>query len=271
MKIGVCTNLTEWKNVADNRFDYVEANLSSLCLASDAEFEEWKKAREFCGLPVEAYNGFFPGDFCIYGEMDKDGKIIPNFEYKLFEIREYTEKGLSRAKALGGKIAVLGSSGARRIPETISREDAEAHFVNLLRVCGDVAEKYGMRIAIEPLRYAETNFINTVSEGAEICRRANHPSVGLLVDFFHFYSNGESLEDIKKAGDLIIHTHIARPNADRKYPTESDKEKCREWVGVLDAIGYNERISLECSFGGKLREAIPLTKTVMDMFKSKKY
>lgn len=271
MKLGVCTGPAEWKTIADNGFDYAEANLSSLAGLTDSEFALWMQEKDACGLSIEAYNGFFPSSFCLYGDVDEDRNFIPDLEGKLLEAEAYVERALSRAEMLGGKIAVLGSSGARNIPDALPREIAEAHFVKLLVLCGDFAEKHGMKIAIEPLRRAETNFINTVSEGAEICRRANHPSVGLLVDFFHFYSNGESVEDIEKAKGLIIHAHLARPNADRKYPTDADRDYCRPWVKALDSIGYDERISLECSFSGRMREALPLTRTVMDMFKYKIY
>ena len=185
--------------------------------------------------------------------------------------QKLTEKGFARAKMLGGSIAVLGSSGARNIPEGFSYEEAEAHFINVLRVCGDAAQKHGMKVALEPLRYAETNFINTVNQGCNICKKTAHPAVGLLLDLFHFYSNGEEIESIIAAKDMIIHAHIARPDPDRKYPTAADKEACKLWARTLHDIGYEGRISLECSFCGEYDTALPLTKPVMNMFRDKKY
>ena len=89
--------------------------------------------------------------------------------------------------------------------------------------------------------------------------------------FFHFYSNGEPIESVYKARDLIIHAHIARPDPDRKYPTLVDKDACRVWAEALHDIGYKERISLECSFGSEYEVSLPLTEAVMNMFKDEKY
>ena len=271
MKLGVCGDISRWECIKNNGFDYAEAKFSSLASISDDEFEKWLSFADKLGISVEAYNGFFSGSFCIYGEKNEDKTVSPDFQGKLVEIKEYAEKAFSRAQKLGGKIAVLGSSGARNLPKNLSKEEAESHFVNVLRVCGDAAQKYQMKIALEPLRYAETNFINTVEEGLEICKKADHPAVGLLVDFFHFYANGEDISSVIRAKDHIVHTHMARPNPDRKYTTVEDKEACKVWAKTLYDIGYNERISLECSFLDEFERNLPLTEPVMRMFREEKY
>jgi len=267
MKIGVCADKPRWKAIADAGFDYLEANFSKIASLSDEDFDEYLRAKEESGICVEAYNGFFSSKLCIYGNVLEDGSVVPSFASRLEEIKEYAEKAFSRASRLGGRIAVLGSSGARNIREGVTREMAEEQFVNVLRTCGDVAQKYGMKIAIEPLRYAETNFIHTVREGLEMCKRANHPAVGLLVDFFHFYMNGEPIESVAEAKDYIIHAHMARPDPDRKYPTETDIESCKVWADTLKSIGYAGRISLECSFGNEFDKALEKVRCVTDLFR----
>lgn len=267
MKIGVCADITRWKAIANEKFDYVEANFSKLASLTDEEFEGYVNEKNALGISVEAFNGFFPSGFCIYGELLPGNRLLPSFEEKLKEIEKYAEAAFSRARRLGGRVAVFGSSHARALRDGITREDAEAQVIRVLRVCGDVASKYGMKIALEPIRYSEVNFINTVDEGLDICKRVDHPSVGLLVDLFHFYMNGESLESVKNAADRIIHMHMARPDPDRKYPTSVDVEACKVWADTLYEIGYNERISLECSFGGEIEAALVKTKCVTDLFK----
>ena len=74
-------------------------------------------------------------------------------------------------KEIGIKILVLGSSGSRSIPEGFDRAEAEEQFTGFLKKIAPAAEKYGVIVAIEPLQTQETNFINTVKEGAEIARK----------------------------------------------------------------------------------------------------
>ena len=62
------------------------------------------------------------------------------------------------------------------------------------------------------------------------------------------YKNGESVEEIEKYGDQIIHTHIARRNDMRGAPSiEDGADDLREFHDTLTKIGYKGRISLEAS------------------------
>ena len=95
-------------------------------------------------------------------------------------------------------------------------------LVAALRVCGDAAEKVGMKVAVEPLCYNETNVINSVAEGLEFCKEVSHPAVACLADFYHVFKVGESFDNVANAGDMLIHTHLARLNDDRRIPTAED-------------------------------------------------
>ena len=77
----------------------------------------------------------------------------------------------------------------------------------------------------------------------------------------------EDIEDIKKAKDYIIHVHMARPDPERKYPTEAEIEPCRVWAETLHSIGYDGRLSLECSFKDEFDIGLTKVKCVTDMFK----
>ena len=73
-------------------------------------------------------------------------------------------------------------------------------------------------------------------------------NVGCTLDLFHFDRNGEPMSDIKKYGEFIIHTHLARRNADRRIPTLDEQDEVEEFVGALRDIDYNGRMSLEGTF-----------------------
>ena len=234
MKLGAnCGSADRWHLIRECGYDYAEGYFAGITLAEDDEFQ---KAWDF-----------------------QKSADIPHVT-----IREYCEKGFFRAKALGGKIAVIGSGKSRSIPDGMEKSRAEEEFLEALYLIAKIAIKNDMKIAIEPLRYAETNFINTVEESISLCRLADHKAIGTIVDFFHFHSNGESLESLKNAKDLLFHVHIARPDPDRRIPTEIDRETCLLWADTLREIGYHDRITLEAIFAedyaSDLKAAFPIMK-----------
>lgn len=255
MKFGVCGNLSRLPIIKEAGYDYIEMNFSNLALMSEEEFVKTREELARVGMRAEAFNGFFKGNMVLYGE-----------NADLNAIAAYCETAFSRAAQLGGAVAVLGSGGARAIPEGMSKEEAEEQFCRVLTVCGDVAQKYGMHIAIEPLRASECNFINLVSEGAAICRRVNHPAVKLLVDFFHFWCGEEPLSHIAEASDLLIHAHIARPNLDRLMPREEDLATVAQWAQALCEIGYAGRLSLEGGHGDDFAASVQRTRAYLNLF-----
>ena len=143
MKIGVCCNYDRWGIVAEAGYDYVEGNFSKIAKATDEEFDEMKRALEASGVRMEATNGFFSGDFQLYSKDD--------FETVKKNVREYCELGFARGAALGQKVAVIGSSGARNIREGYTKEESEEQFCEVLRICGEVGAKYGVAVTVEPI------------------------------------------------------------------------------------------------------------------------
>lgn len=255
MKFGVCGNLSRLPIIKEAGYDYIEMNFSTLALMSEEEFYQWRETLSRLDFRAEAFNGFFRSDVCLYGDgADLDA------------IAAYCETGFSRAAQLGGQVAVFGSGGARAIPEGMTEEEALTQLCRVLTVCGDVAARHGMRIAIEPLRAAETNVINLVSEGAALCRRVNHPAVKLLVDFYHFYCGEEPMSHLTDAADVLIHAHLARPNVDRMMPKEEDRETVALWAKTLLATGYDARISLEGRYGGDFAAEIREAKSYLNLF-----
>ena len=253
MKFGCCCGVDKLPLLKELGYDYCELNFTSVTTATEEEFDLMLKEIERWDLPAEAFNCFFSPQTSLNAEVD--------FDF----IREYCKKGFARAKKLGGKIAVLGSGGARRIPEGYDRTLAEEQFVQVLRICGEEAAKQDMQVAVEPLRERETNFINTVAEGMDFVRRAAHPNVKCLADFYHVTASGESLEAIETAGNDLIHVHISAP--DRSYPTVADAELCKTWKAALDKCGYNARISLEGKGLPDFETAIQKAKAALDLFR----
>ena len=252
MKIGVCCNYDRWGIVAEAGYDYVEGNFSKIAKATDEEFDEMKRALEASGVRMEATNGFFSGDFQLYSKDD--------FETVKKNVREYCELGFARGAALGQKVAVIGSSGARNIREGYTKEEAEEQFCEVLRICGEVGAKHGVAVTVEPLNTKETNFIITFADGLDIVRKTNHPNVLAMIDLYHHAQNGEELSTLDGTEGILVHAHLAR--ADRQTPVPGDEAEIDPKIAYLKQVGYDVRISLESKhtpdFETAIKNAYPL-------------
>ena len=211
--------------------------MSRLLALTDAEFEAVVREYEKLGIPVYSFNVFFGKEVELYSDEFLGG------------LEEYGRKAFSRAAALGGSVCVIGSGKARNIPEGMSRAIIEERFADVLSILGRLAEDYGIKLAVEPLNKDETNFINSVVEAADMARRVGHGSVGSLVDFYHFFKEGEADEALLKAGDCIIHSHMAAPDTVKRMPVEADLPTIEHWAELLTKIGFTKAISIECKYG----------------------
>jgi len=159
-------------------------------------------------------------------------------------ILQRTELALKRAKEVGSTNIVFGSGGSRRIPDGFDRERAKLQHIELSKKMAPIAEKYGITISIEPLNRSETNFVNSLAEGAEIVEAVNNPWFRLLADIYHMKKDGEGPEQIRKYGKLIVHCHIAEKENRTAPGVEGDD--FRPYFKALKKIKYKNGLSLEC-------------------------
>jgi sugar phosphate isomerase/epimerase len=86
-----------------------------------------------------------------------------------------------------------------------------------MKAGGDYAAERGVKIYLEPYNRYETNFVNTVGQGAEYVREMNHPGIALMIDTCWMNSEDASLSGaVLSGGDLIEYVQIADSN--RCYP-----------------------------------------------------
>ncbi len=258
MRFGVCCSTPSYfPAVKANGYDYIEFCFSKLYAMPEEEFQAIKTALKENGLVAEVANGFFPG------EINSVGYDI-DYDY----ITEYTEKSMTRFKELGGEIVVFGSGKQRNIPDEIPRETGIDQFCKTLNVCADIAAKYGVKLAIEPLNSDETNLINTVADSIEICKRCGNKNVYTIADFYHVFRSGESMEAIESNEGYLVHAHLARANMDRRMPSEeSDIADCKKWAAALKKGGYDARLSLEGSWKPEFTETIKTVVPFLENFK----
>ncbi len=259
MKIGVCVGPEQLPLLESLGYDYFEANFSWLAGLDEETYRQKTALVEASPLRAEAFNGFFPGGIKLYAP-DGDQTSL------LGEVEAYCERGFARAAAWGGKVAVIGSGYVRGIPEGMTWEECDLQFARVLAVCGRVAEKYGMTVTGEPLSRNECSYIHTVAEGSKVARMADQTGVGMMVDFYHYWKNGEDLATLPDNADLLIHSHYARP-VDRDAPyaeNEADLQAVLEAVKKCPGI---QRMSLECVYQPDLTSAIERARPLMEIFR----
>lgn len=256
MKIGVCGDVGRAILAKEMGYDYIEENLSRIGQMTDSEFDSTVKGYEKADMPVYSFNGYIPRHIAIYEKS------------AIEEIRKFSLVAIERASILGGKVCVLGSGAQRRIPEGMDRTLAEERFLDVVHVCGEIADKKGIKIAIEPLSKNETNFINFVEEGADIARKSGLKNVGTLVDFFHFFMNNDTKESLLSSKDMLFHTHIARPNPDRLMPIEEDLPILKKWADMLKEMNYKGTISVEAIFMDKFESMVKERTKYLQVFRN---
>lgn len=155
----------------------------------------------------------------------------------------YADTVFSRAKRAGVHFIVLGSGGARRIPDGYDAQKAQADFAVLCRKLAMVAGKYGIMIALESLEATETNFIITLKSAAEVVRAVNHPNFKLNADIFHMMREGEGPQSIVDAADVLVYCEIAEKQK-RSFPGVMGDD-FKPYLRALRTANYKGYIFIE--------------------------
>ena len=137
-------------------------------------------------------------------------------------------------------------------PREIAREDMMTAAVEAASDYAAIASRWGVKIALEPI--GGLRFMGGPEDALEIIRCSGLVNVGTMVDTFHFYKSGVSLERIAAIpveDVLIVHINDApdRPKAElndamRVYPGRGGIPLVEE-LRILRDKGYEGYLSVE--------------------------
>jgi sugar phosphate isomerase/epimerase len=243
LKIGCCVNMNASGDpkigaeaiplFAELGYDYVELPLAQIMELSEEGFSDLLRGIRAGGIPAEACNNFFPARVRLTGG-----------DAKLDAALEYARGAADRAAAMGVKLIVLGSSGAKNIPPGFSREKAAEQFKEFLFNLQGIVEALGLTVALEPLNTKESNFITTAAEALPLARSLSLDNVKLLVDYYHLRMENEDWAVLRQAGPYLRHIHIASKEG-RRFPGPEDGEDYKGFFTILKDLGYSGRVSVE--------------------------
>lgn len=152
------------------------------------------------------------------------------------EIREQCRRYSEIAEALGcDKIVVVPSP----TPAGATWDDIKRESIRVLGDLAKIAAAHNLKLAYEFLGQPDCS-VSTLAQCWEIVREANLPNVGLVLDTFHFYAGGSTLDSILQvAPDKIYILHI-NDAEDKPRATLTDAHRLLPGEGViplLDILG----------------------------------
>jgi sugar phosphate isomerase/epimerase len=244
MKLGCCCSLEDIEKFARVGFEFVECTVSTLKPeADDATFAPVQAAFRAAPLPVLAFNVFIPGDIKVTGPAVDEKRL---FNYAL--------RTIERMYAVGARILVFGSGGARNVPDGFPLETGREQFASFARSVGEMAQHAGVLVGIEAINRSEkTNIINSLTEAVDIARRVNHPSVKIIADVYHMALENEPFSHISEYKDWIVHVHLA--DAPQRGAPGTEQLPWAEAFHQLHLAGYDGLMSYECKWKDVAGEA----------------
>jgi 2-keto-myo-inositol isomerase len=138
-------------------------------------------------------------------------------------------------------------------PELTSSSDVIEESVRVLRELASIAERHGIALAFEFLGQKDCS-VQKLDLADEIVQKVNRRNIGLVIDAFHFYAGGSTIEMIDRLDPkrlFIFHIDDAE-----KMPREqlTDAHRLLPGLGILPLkeiiaafrrIGYDANASVE--------------------------
>ena len=136
---------------------------------------------------------------------------------------------------------------------SISREEIISESAQVLTELAEIAGRHGVALAFEFLGQTDCS-VQTLDLAAEIVERVSLDNVGLVLDAFHFYAGGSTIEmiDALNAKRLFIFHIDDSEDLPRDQLTDAHRLlpglgilPLREIIAAFRRIGYDRNVSVE--------------------------
>lgn len=138
-------------------------------------------------------------------------------------------------------------------PAGVGRAQVIEESSRVLAELGGIAAKHGVGLAFEFLGQAGCS-VQTLELADDIVRNVGRANVGLVIDSFHFYAGGSTIESIDALDAKRLFIFHINDAEDRPREELEDRHRLlpglgilplREIVGALRRIGYDRVASVE--------------------------
>jgi sugar phosphate isomerase/epimerase len=151
--------------------------------------------------------------------------------------------------------AAYGLHSNRLPPFTPPRppEDDQAILTEALATLGAHAENLGVELWLEPLNRYEDHMVNTLAQGAALCRASGSTAVRMMADLFHMnIEEADIPTSLRNFAPLVAHLHFA--DSTRLEPGTGHTD----FAGAFAALpGFSGWGAIECRLSGPAETALP--------------
>lgn len=218
-------------------FDFAELDLMELSRMTDGEFSEFVRRAGDSGLDFDAFSGFMPLTERIHSPVFCADRWL-----------EHARRMAGRASQLGGKLWALGAGKCRSLPEGADPAAARERVMAFFGGIAGIVAPCGVKLCIEPLGPANSNFLNTVGEAAEFAAETGRANCGTMCDMRHMVALNEPFEDIATWRESIWHAHVDYPlGFERRFPNPGDRWDYRPYLLALRNAGYAGPLTVEAT------------------------
>jgi D-psicose/D-tagatose/L-ribulose 3-epimerase len=156
---------------------------------------------------------------------------------------EWVAQGIAAARDMGSPL--LGGPTYGPVVRNTLRpsEYARARAVEIYQRLAARATASGIRLALEVLNRYEGNFINTVGQAADLCRKVGSDAMSVHADLFHMsIEEGDLSRALEGVKDVLGYVHVAESNRGCMGDGNTDWKAV---FGTLARIGYRGPITFE--------------------------
>lgn len=164
MKLGCFGYESQISLIKNAGYESAELDISEIINMCEESYKEFKSKTLDSGLGFEVFSGLIPLSERIYSDTF-------DMQYWLDHIKRVSE----RIKPLGALMVPFGAGKCRSIPDNCKDVNlVKDKIIYFVRNISEIFEEYNIKLVIEPLGRAYSNYVNTLSDAVEFIKLVNH-------------------------------------------------------------------------------------------------
>lgn len=238
LPIGICVGFEDLPMAHAIGYDFVEVPLSDLAALPEGDFEELVDYVRAADIEVRGCYNMLPESIKITGEG-----VSARIQH------DYLQKAFSRAGKLGARFIALDGAKNRHVPQGGAFPTAWRQMGNFARLVQGHASEAGLMVGLEPIRKADCNLLNLLSEATIMASLMQLDHVGVLANLGSMAMASEPLSALKGAMPLIAHVHLENVLC-KGLPCRGDGENYEKIFKTLESIGYTGGVGIRSQSNG---------------------
>ncbi|MHA4894594.1 sugar phosphate isomerase/epimerase family protein [Pedobacter sp. PWIIR3] len=128
--------------------------------------------------------------------------------------------------------------GKARMVSAEQRKKEWQLAVSNLRIVCNMADKRGIKLAIEPLNRFESDLVNTAEDVLRLVKDIGHPAAGIVLDGFHMNIEERDIAAaIKLCGKKLLHVQVSENYRGSPGTGQTRWDAYREGLNAIDYKG----------------------------------